>query len=210
MCWTCPCGDLEDDHGEAACLTTADMQAAANQIDSDIPHVVSNIVLALSHFNPDLAKEVMASTTPYAGVRVVKASDERRYTLGVAYPAMKTDVSRAADGHRDFVSPEALEKTAWEWMDKRRAINLFHKSGDQFDGHGTVVESYIYRGPDWTVDSPVDGKPYVIKAGDWLMGCQWSDYAWALVKAGLVNGWSPEGSATRTIPTPERLATVRS
>ncbi len=150
--------------------------------------------------------EVVSSASYDAACRVVKAKNERRYTLGVAYPAMKADVGRAADGHRDFVSPEVLETTAWEWMQKHRDINLFHK--DRTSGHGTVVESYIYRGPDWTIASPVDGKPYVVKAGTWMLGSVWDEYGWSLVKAGLVNGWSPEGGARRSTPTPERLAQV--
>ena len=165
------------------------------------------------------AKNVMATVlmrvnkeagTDLAACRVVKASEERRYTLGVAYPAMKADVSRAADGKRDFVSPEVLEKTAWSWMAKHRDINLFHRSDEASTGHGTVVESYIYRGPDWVQDSPVDGKPYVVKAGDWCLACVWDEFGWALVKAGLVNGWSPEGTARRSTPSPERLALLRS
>jgi hypothetical protein len=59
------------------------------------------------------------------------------------------------------------------------------------------------------VASPVNGQDYVIKAGDWLMGCQWDDYGWQMVKSGLVNGWSPEGGARRSKPNAERLAQLR-
>ncbi len=145
-------------------------------------------------------------TSDLAACRVVKADAERRYTLGLSYPAMRPDVNTAQDGHRDFVSPEALEKTAWDWMSKHRNIGLFHKSGT--DGHATVVESYIYRGPDGPVK--VDGKTYVIKSGDWMLGCIWDEYGWQMVKAGLIGGFSPQGTAKRTTPSPERLAELRS
>jgi hypothetical protein len=138
---------------------------------------------------------------------VVKAVEERRYTLGVAYYAMKADVSVAQDGHRDFAGPEALEKTAWEWMTKHRDVSLFHRNGT--GGHADVVESYIYRGPDWIVESPMDGESYVVKAGDWMLGTVWDEHGWDLVKAGLVCGWSPEGGAHRVIPSAERLAELR-
>lgn len=206
MCWSCGCGELSEKHSPVA-IDTSDMEAAAKDAGTDVPHVVSNIMLGLLQFDGRMEK-VQAHPTNYAACRVVKASDERRYTLGVAYPAMKADPRRAADGHRDFVSPEVLEKTAWEWMAKHRDINLFHQ--DKTSGHGTVVESYIYRGPDWEQPSPVDGKPYLVKSGDWLLGAVWDDYGWTLVKAGLVNGWSPEGSARRHTPDPERLAQLRS
>jgi hypothetical protein len=165
-----------------------------------------NLVATLAHCATPAVK-IEAAKTNLAACRVIKTAEERQFTLGVAYPAMKPDVGRAADGHRDFVSSEVLEKTAWEWMSKHREINLFHQEGG---GHGTVVESYIWRAGDWTQESPVDGKSYVVKAGDWLIGVQWSDTAWPLVKAGLVNGWSPEGTARRSKPSPERLALLRS
>jgi hypothetical protein len=117
-------------------------------------------------------------------------------------------VGKAADGYRDFVSPEVLEQTAWTWMTKHRSIGLFHREGT--DGHATVVESYIYRGPDWPQTSPVDGKEYVVKSGDWMLGTIWDEYGWALVKSGLVQGWSPEGGAQRGVPAPERLKLLRS
>lgn len=207
MCCSCGCGDFDAKHS-AASIDCHDLEAAAKDAGIGVPQVVSNLVLALSHVSPSLAKDVLAVPTPYAACRVVKSADERRYTLGVAYPAMKADAGKAADGHRDYVAPEVLEKTAWEWMTKHRDINLFHRDGTS--GHGTVVESYIYRGPDWEIPSPVDGAPYVVKAGDWMLAATWDDYGWTLVKAGLINGWSPEGGARRITPSPERLAQLRS
>lgn len=144
--------------------------------------------------------------TPFAAYRVSKAVEERRFTLGVAYPAMKADVNVAADGHRDFVSPEVLENTAWNWLIKHRDVNLFHQAGTM--GHFTPTESYIWRAPDWEVESPVDGKPYVVRKGDWVLGGVWDTFGWGLVKSRLVNGWSPEGGAKRRVPAPERLALV--
>jgi hypothetical protein len=144
--------------------------------------------------------------TDMVAVNVIKAQDERRYTLGLAYPAMVVDKGVAQDGHRDFVSAEALEKTAWEFL-KSGGVNMFHQNGT--DGHADIVESYIYRGPDWAFTSPVDGEEYAVKAGDWMLGAVWDEEGWTAVKAGLVNGWSPEGGASRTTPTPERLAQLR-
>ncbi len=154
------------------------------------------------------APDIWTPESELVAVNVIKATEERRYTLGLAYPAMKVDVAVAKDGHRDFVSAEVLERTAWEFMSKGGGVNMFHRDGT--DGHATVVESYIYRGPDWTFTSPVDEKDYVVKAGDWMLGTIWDDHGWAMVKAGLVNGWSPEGGARRTTPSPERLSQLRS
>lgn len=174
--------------------------------NDDVAKVVRDGVDVLINDEDVLIKDaVKALDTDLIAQRVVKTTDERQYTLGVAYPAHKADVAVAQDGHRDFVSPEVLEKTAWKWMTDHRDIGLFHKSGTE--GHATVVESYIYRGPDWKV--PVDGKEYIVKSGDWMLGTVWDSHGWALVKAGLINGWSPEGGAKRATPTAEQLAQLR-
>lgn len=204
MCWACG-SDLNNDHDDPGAITTDMLKSAAEMTGTSIPTVVSRLVASLGSFGAN--GEVEALDTSYAACNVIKAAPERRFTLGLAYPAMKPDASMAADGHRDFVSPEVLEKTAHEWLHKYRDVNLFHKDGTS--GHFTPAESYIWRFPDWEVPSPVDGKTYVVKAGDWLLGGYWDEYGWELVKAGLVNGWSPEGTARRSKPSPERLKQLR-
>ncbi len=203
MCLSCQCGRPTDDHGDARALTMLILQGAADFSGISVHQVLENIIDSLPS-----AGASKSAGADLATCRVVKAESESRYTLGVAYPAMRPDVTIAADGHRDFVGPDVLEKTAWAWMSQHRDVNLFHQGGTS--GHAQVVESYIYRGPDWTVSSPVDGLPYVVKSGDWLLGTIWDTYGWDLVKAGLVRGWSPEGGARRSIPTPERVAQLRS
>lgn len=141
-----------------------------------------------------------------AGI-VVKAADEQRYTLTVAYPANKPDVGRAQDGFRDFASAMAVEKAAWSYLRKSPNVGLWHKDGT--DGSGEVCESYIYRGPDWTVQA-ADGSQQVIKSGDWLMGIIWSEDSWPLVKQGLIGGVSPQGRAKRRMPTAADVQNLRS
>jgi hypothetical protein len=208
-------------HNDGRSITTSVLQDAADHAGTDIPGVVGNLVKTLAGQKFTVAKGVQMhdevinigravaeAYEEFVAVRVLKAVDESRYTLGLAYPAMRADVSRAADGHRDFVGAEALEKCAWEWMRKSGDIGLFHREGTS--GHATVVESYIYRGPDWHQVSPVDEKSYLVKSGDWMLGTVWDEYGWQLVKAGLVKGWSPEGGAKRATASPERLALLRS
>lgn len=142
-----------------------------------------------------------------AEIRVLKTTAEQQFTFGLAYPSLRPDVNRAADGFIDAVRPEILEKTAWDWLANQRTIGMFHKDG--YEGHGQVVESTIWRAPDWTITSPVDGSEVVIKAGDWLVGVRWDDYGWKLVKERIVNGWSPEGGARRQPASPEFLAQLR-
>lgn len=116
---------------------------------------------------------------------------EQRYVLGIAYQAGKDPrIRKGADGGRDFFTPEELEKAAWRFLQEGPSVGLFH--ADDTDGAGTVVESYIYRGPDWDV-----GDGVIVKAGDWLVGAILDDRAWQLYKAGHITGWSPQGLARR-------------
>lgn len=137
-----------------------------------------------------------------AGV-LVKASDERRYTLAVAYPADRADIATAQDGHRDFASKGAVEDAAWNFLRKGGQVGLWHADGTE--GAGSVVESYVYRGPDWTPE----GAGYVVKSGDWLVGVVWDELSWDMVKAGKIGGVSIQGSASRRKPTAEAIAALR-
>lgn len=123
-------------------------------------------------------------------------ADEQRYLLSIAYQAGPDPrISTGADGSRDFFTPEELEKAAWEFNKSSRSIGLFHENGTE--GHADVVESYIYRGPDWDL-----GDGVVVKSGDWLLGTVLDDAAWALYKSGDITGVSPQGTAKRRKPTP--------
>jgi hypothetical protein len=137
---------------------------------------------------------------PAAATAVIKASAQQRYTLGLAYPADRIDA------HTEYMTAPELEAAAWEYVAKHRDVGLYHAEGTL--GHGVVVESYIYRGPDWTLPNAVDGREVVIKAGDWLMGVQWDVPAWSLIEKGLagipggIDGLSMQGRAIR-VPTPD-------
>jgi hypothetical protein len=137
---------------------------------------------------------------------VVKSDDERKFTLMVAYPADSADVGIARDGFQDFASADAVEKACWSYMEKSRAIGAFHMDGTE--GLGTLVENYVYRGPDWAIKA-ADGTEQVIKSGDWLWGVKWSDDGWNLIKSGEVTGASPQGAATRRAPNPADVAKVK-
>ena len=134
-----------------------------------------------------------------AGARVsapvVKAVPERRYLLAVAYQAGRDPlITKGADGARDFMSADELERAAWSFVVKGGQAGMFHMMGTE--GHAQIVESYLYRGPDWTVTGPT-GRSTVVKAGDWLVGLILGEAAWALYKAGRIGGLSPQGTGTR-------------
>lgn len=159
--------------------------------------------------DPGAARK-QAPAEPWDGTgiatRVFKAAPERRYTLALAYPALRPDRGVASDGFRDFATPEAVEDAAWAYLRKGAAVGLWHARGTE--NSGTCVESYVYRGPDWQIDSP-DGSQQVIKAGDWLVGVVWTPQAWDLIKSGRITGVSMQGTATRRKPDPATLAQLR-
>lgn len=123
---------------------------------------------------------------------------EQRYVLGLAYQAGKDPrISKGADGARDYFTAEELEKAAWAYGASPRSVGIWHEDGTE--GHATVVESYIWRGPDWEIGD------VIVKAGDWLLGAVLDDTAWSLHKAGHVTGWSPQGRTRRRKPTTEEI-----
>lgn len=139
---------------------------------------------------------------PATGYRILKGAAEKKFTLGLAYAADLPDQGLAKDGHQDFASASAVEEAAWSFLEKGGEIGLNHEAGNV--GRGRVVESYVYRGPDW----PQAGG-FTVKSGDWLLGVRWDDAAWSAIKAGKVRGYSLQGKATRRRPSPAAVAALR-
>lgn len=116
---------------------------------------------------------------------------DQRYVLGIAYQAGPDPrIRRGADGGRDFFSEAELEKAAWSFLRNGPQVGLFHADGTE--GAAEIVESYVYRGPDWDLGGGV-----VVKSGDWLIGAILDEPAWRLYKSGRVTGFSPQGMARR-------------
>jgi len=138
---------------------------------------------------------------PVEQFAVIKSEGDLRYTLGVAYPARRTTKatdSKDVDAHKDYMTPEELEKAAWAYLRDRTTVRAsggstgvgtMHEDGT--DGAGDVVESYIYRGPTWKVADQV------VEAGDWLLGVVWDEPTWARIQSGDLTGYSMQGYAAR-------------
>lgn len=121
----------------------------------------------------------------------------QRYLLAVAYQAGKDErIAKGLDGHRDYFTDAELEKAAWSLLQQGHVpeVGLFHADGTV--GHAQIVESYVYRGPDWTLTA-VDGSTQVIKSGTWLTGLLCDEVAWRMYETGQVSGVSLQGGARR-------------
>jgi hypothetical protein len=126
-------------------------------------------------------------------VHVFKA-EEQRYTLTVVYPASRKGEERG-DFHGDVMYESELEKSAWNFMDKGTGrVGLMHRPGTA--GAGKVVESYIWRAPEWKMKD-TGGSEQSVSPGDWVMGIVWSPEAWAAIKGGSITGVSLQGAASK-------------
>jgi hypothetical protein len=152
------------------------------------------------------AKAAEVEIDEVAGI-VVKSQAEQQFTLCLAYPANRPDAGVAQDGFRDFASPQAVEKAAWQYITQSPNVGLHHREGT--DGAGRVVESYIWRADPWVIKA-ADGSEQTVNPGDWLLGVRWGDDAWSAIKSGQIGGLSPQGRARRRTPTPEAVANLRS
>lgn len=218
MCYSCGCMKPDDPHGDLRNIITMQLDAAtktdafqSRNHDEGIPTAVANITKTLSLYRGRSAGVYPFNSMKALGadvaLKAVSMQPERQYTLALAYPANRADRAVAADGFRDFASADVLENAAWTYLKKGAKVGLLHHKGTE--GAGVVVESYIYRGPDWEVATP-SGEKAMIKAGDWLIGTIWDDSAWRAIKARKLTGMSPQAKVRRRIPSTETLAGLRS
>ena len=211
MCVTCGCGKPKKDHGDPRNLTKEDFKQAAHVAKLDMHHVVANINQAYDDDKLDKgrAKKEEGKVAPYIvwpkeeaakslEYQIAKSTEERRFTLGVAYAPDTPDKSVAADGHRDFMTAQEVEKAAWKFLASHPTVGYNHQEGTT--GLGQVVESYVYRGPEWVVSPTL-----TIQPGTWLVGVVWSEKGWEDVKAGKINGLSMQGNAKRRRPLPGKV-----
>jgi hypothetical protein len=133
--------------------------------------------------------------------QLVSPENPKRFVLGVASAANRLPSRGASDGRRDWMPLDAVEQTAWNYVRKGRRIGFYHADGTE--GHGEVVESYIYRGPDW-VTTDISGGEQVIKAGDWLLGAVLDEVGFNLVLQEKADGWSMDGTGLRRAGAPPK------
>ncbi len=118
-----------------------------------------------------------------------------RYVLGIAFKAGRDDrVRKGADGRVDYADADVVEKAAWAFNRSGRQIGVEHADGTV--GAADVVESYLYRGPDWLIKSDAEGD-VVVREGDWLIGAILDEPSWARYQRGEFTGFSPQGRARR-------------
>ena len=123
---------------------------------------------------------------------VVKQVDEQRFTLGPWY------VPNRLDAHEEWTDPDELQTALWEYVRKgNREIRLQHIRDTRA---GEWVEAMTLPFP---MEAPlINTETGVIEkrmfpAGTVMLGVVWDDWAWDMVKAGQIRGYSIGGSSER-------------
>lgn len=199
MCLSCGCvlngGSPTDDHDDDANFTIGDLTEAANapacacSLNVAAQNIVDSLAVVQAKQQADFDKDLgeLADEEDVV-IKALVPGVPKRYVLGVASAADDLD------GHGEFTSAEEVEKAAWNYARNHRRIGFFHVDGTET--HADLVESYIYRGPDW-VTTDIDGNEQVIKAGDWLLGGILDEPGFDLVLKRKADGWSMDGLARR-------------
>ena len=124
------------------------------------------------------------------GVLPLAKQAEHRYTLGPVY------VPDVEDAHGEFVDPATLQKALWDWVRKGdRRIFIQHSEKVA----GEMVEALTWPFPiEADMEVPNQGvTKQVFPADTPFLGVVWEDWAWDLVKAGELRGYSIGGRARR-------------
>lgn len=140
----------------------------------------------------------MAEGNPPYRTEVAKTAEERRYTFGVVY---KSD-DGSADAHNEYALADDLQTAQWDYVRSgNRSIYLQHgvlpRVGMEKAGEWVDIVTWPY--PVTTMLKAAGGDPQerTIPANSVWMGTVWESWAWELVKAGRIRGYSFGGLARR-------------
>ena len=115
---------------------------------------------------------------------------EHRYTLGPVY------VPDVEDAHGEFTDSTTLQKALWDWV-RKGDRRIFIQHSDKVAGE--MVEALTWPFPiEADLEVPNQGvTKQVFPADTPFLGVVWEDWAWDLVKAGELRGYSIGGRARR-------------
>ena len=138
----------------------------------------------------DARRDALAMVKAMTGSVPITKADEQRFTLGPVYvPGME-------DAHGEFTDDDTLQKALWDWMRSGdRSIYLQHSEKVA----GEMVEMLTWPMPiETALAVPNEGvTKYSFPENTPFMGVIWEEWAWDLVKAGELRGYSIGGSAQR-------------
>ena len=131
------------------------------------------------------------TTTLKGTAQTVFKSNEKRFTLGPWY------IPDRQDAHGEWTDSEELQTALWDYVKSGdRRIRLQHrKSVVAGEWVETMTWPYPVTVPMRKADGTEENVTY--PSGTVFMGVQWEPWAWELVKAGKLTGYSIGGKSER-------------
>jgi hypothetical protein len=144
---------------------------------------------------PSLAGSVAegGTATIVGEIRSLFKADEKRFTLGPWY------IPDRADAHGEWTDTSELQNALWNYVKSGdRRIRLQHNKNVVA---GEWVETMTWPYPVTVPITKADGSmgEYTYPTGTVFMGVQWEPWAWEMVKAGKLTGYSIGGKAERVL-----------
>jgi hypothetical protein len=140
----------------------------------------------------------------YSKAAIIQKEDARRFTLGPMY------VPDFVDAHGEWTDADSLQQAVWDYVRSGdRGIRLQHNR-DVVAGEWVECMAWPYPVTVPMVE-PSSGEEYKVTypANTVFLGTVWEPWAWELVKAGKLRGYSIGGRAERILadlPTEEESA----
>ena len=120
-----------------------------------------------------------------------KANEEQRFTLGPWY------IPNKGDAHDEWTDAEELQKALWDYVRSGdRDIRLQHNK-DIVAGEWVEAMSFPVPVTLNMTKATGDAKEVTYPSGTVFLGVKWNEWAWDLVKANKITGFSIGGSAAR-------------
>ena len=124
---------------------------------------------------------------------VSKAVTEDRFTLGPMY------IPDRMDAHGEWTDATELQSSVWEYVRKGdRRIRLQHNR-DIVAGEALEIMAWPYAVEVPVVQKSGNSQPVTFPENTVFLGVQWKPWAWELVKAGKIRGYSIGGKAERLL-----------
>lgn len=141
-------------------------------------------------FTAEIVKEAGKQVSDANVELLHKADNEHRFTLGPWY------IPNRYDAHGEWTDADELQKSLWEYVKSGdRGIRLQHNkdivAGEWLEAMSFPVPVTIGMTKD------ANSKQVEYPAGTVFLGVQWKPWAWELVKAGKIQGFSIGGAAAR-------------
>ena len=122
---------------------------------------------------------------------VVKSAAESRYTLGPVY------MPGQLDAHGEWATAEDLQKATWDFVkDSGSDHSVYLQHSDQPAGEWVEIMAWPHP-VTATMNKAAGSSPVDFPAGTVYMGVTWEPWAWNMVKAGKITGFSMGGWAQR-------------